>query len=126
MLGDAKVIAFVPSRDLQKAKSFYEQALGLTFVSQDPFALVFNANGVMLRIADVSSVKDFKPQPFTIVGWEVASLETTVHQLAGKGIPFERFPGTPQNDLGIWKSPSGAQIAWFKDPDGNTLSVTQM
>jgi len=126
MLGNAELIAFVPTRDLLKSRRFYEQTLGLEFVSEDPFALVFNAHGVMLRIANVSAVENFMPAPFTILGWRVPSAESTVRALREKGIEFERFPGMHQNPLGIWRSPSGAQVAWFKDPDGNILSITEI
>jgi catechol 2,3-dioxygenase-like lactoylglutathione lyase family enzyme len=126
MLANADLIAFVPTCDLQRSRRFYEQTLGLEFVSEDPFALVFNAHGVMLRIANVSNVKDFKPAGFTILGWRVSSAEGTVRALGEKGIKFERFPGMQQNALGIWHSPGGAHIAWFKDPDGNILSITQI
>ncbi|MGA2497831.1 MAG: VOC family protein [Tepidisphaeraceae bacterium] len=120
------MIAFVPTRDPQRSRRFYEQTLGLEFVSEDPFALVFRAHGVMLRIANVSTVKDFKPAPFSILGWCVSSAESTVRALGEKGIAFERYPGMHQNALGIWHSPSGAQVAWFKDPDGNLLSITEI
>jgi catechol 2,3-dioxygenase-like lactoylglutathione lyase family enzyme len=126
MLENADLIAFVPTRDPQRARRFYEKTLGLEFVSEDPFALVFNAHGVVLRIANVSTVKDFKPAPFTILGWRVSSAASTVRALREKGIEFERFQGMDQNALGIWHSPSGAQVAWFKDPDGNILSITEI
>src|SRR5437762_13167199 len=93
MLGAADVVAFVPTRDPQKAREFYEQTLGLEFVSEDPFAMVFNAHGVTLRIANVSGVKNFTPAPFTILGWQVASAEETVIGLGKKGLKFERFEG---------------------------------
>jgi catechol 2,3-dioxygenase-like lactoylglutathione lyase family enzyme len=125
MLANADLVAFVPTRDPKRSRQFYEQMLGLEFVSEDPFALVFDAHGVSLRIANVSSVPDFKPAPFTILGWRVSSAEGTVRALHEKGIDFERFPGMNQTDLGIWRSPSGAQVAWFKDPDGNILSITE-
>jgi catechol 2,3-dioxygenase-like lactoylglutathione lyase family enzyme len=126
MLRNADLIAFVPTRDPQKSRRFYEQTLGLEFVIEDPFALVFRAHGVMLRIVNVSNVKDFSPAPFTILGWSVSSVEDTVRGLSQHGIEFERFPGMDQNPLGIWRSPSGAQVAWFKDPDGNILSITEV
>jgi catechol 2,3-dioxygenase-like lactoylglutathione lyase family enzyme len=125
LLASAHVIAFVPTRNPAKARVFYEKTLGLKFVSEDPFALVFEAHGVVLRIANVSNVRDFKPAPFTILGWEVGNAEKTVEALTVKGVKFERFPGMNQNEVGIWDSPSGARVAWFKDPDGNTLSVTE-
>jgi catechol 2,3-dioxygenase-like lactoylglutathione lyase family enzyme len=125
MLGSADLIAFVPARDPAKARQFYEETLGLDFVSEDRFALVFNAHGTTLRIANVSEVKGFKPAPFTIVGWQVTNAGDTAGDLLKKGVQFERFPGMDQDAKGIWKSPSGAKVAWFKDPDGNILSITQ-
>ena len=126
MLATADLIAFVPTRNPQASRQFYEQILGLKFISEDPFALVFSANGVTLRIANVSTVKDFKPAPFTILGWQVPNAEQALRALHEKGIEFERFEGMNQNASGIWRSPSGAQIAWFKDPDGNILSITEL
>jgi catechol 2,3-dioxygenase-like lactoylglutathione lyase family enzyme len=126
MLSDSDVIVFVPTRETEKARQFYEHTLGLPFVSADRFALVFNANGVMLRVVNVSTVEGFKPAGFTILGWRVASTEKAVRELTDKGVKFERYPGMDQNELGIWRSPSGARVAWFKDPDGNVLSVTDV
>ena len=125
MLGSADLIAFVPTRDPAKARKFYEETLGLEFLSADPFALVFNAHGTTLRIANVSEVKDFRPASFTIVGWQVTNVSDTAGDLVKKGVRFERFPGMDQDPQGIWQSPSGARVAWFKDPEGNTLSITQ-
>ena len=125
MLGSADLIAFVPTRDPKQARKFYAETLGLEFISEDPFALVFNARGTTLRIADVSQVKEFKPAPFTIVGWQVTNVSDTLGDLARKGVRFERFPGMDQDAQGIWQSPGGAKVAWFKDPDGNILSITQ-
>lgn len=125
MLGSADLIAFVPTRDPAKARTFYEKTLGLKFVSEDPFALVFDANGVMIRIANVSSVSDFKPASFTILGWQVPNAQKAVDALTRKGVKFENFAGMKQDRSGIWDSPSGARVAWFKDPDGNTLSITE-
>lgn len=126
MLRSADVIAFIPTSDPARARAFYEKTLGLRFVTSDQFALVFEANGVTIRIANVSSVKGFKPAPFTILGWEVADIQKSVEDLTKKGVVFERFPGMDQDQLGIWNSPNGARVAWFKDPDGNTLSITQV
>ncbi len=126
MLGNADLIAFVPTRDPQTSRRFYEQTLGLEFVSEDPFALVFKANGIMLRIVNVSATAEFRPASFTILGWRVSSVESTVRALREKGIEFERYPGMQQDAQGIWRSPSGAQVAWFKDPDGNVLSITEI
>jgi catechol 2,3-dioxygenase-like lactoylglutathione lyase family enzyme len=119
------IVAFVPTRDPTKARAFYEGLLGLRFVGDDAFALVFDSNGVMVRIANVSSVDGFTAAPFTILGWLVDDIAGTVKALNKKGVKFERFPGMEQDQLAVWSSPSGAKVAWFKDPDGNVLSVTQ-
>jgi catechol 2,3-dioxygenase-like lactoylglutathione lyase family enzyme len=119
------IVAFVPSKNPTKARAFYEGILGLKFVSEDPFAAVFDANGVMIRVANVSSVKGFKPAPFTILRWLVDDIAKTVNGLSKKSVKFERFAGMDQDRLGVWNSPSGAKVAWFKDPEGNVLSVTQ-
>jgi len=126
MLASMDVIAFVPTRNPEKAREFFETTLGLRFVSDDKFALVFDANGVMVRVVDVSGVADYKPAPFTILGWSVSNVGKTVKDLQRKGVKFERFPGMEQDQLGVWSSPSGAKVAWFKDPDGNVLSLTEM
>jgi catechol 2,3-dioxygenase-like lactoylglutathione lyase family enzyme len=125
MLGDAELIAFVPTREPKKARRFYERTLGLEFVSEDAFAVVMRAKGVMIRIVNVSNVGEFRPWPFTILGWRVGNIEKAVAELGEKGIEFERFAGLEQDGMGIWKSPSGARVAWFKDLDGNVLSVTE-
>jgi len=125
MLASMDIIAFVPTRNPKKARQFFETTLGLRFVSDDQFALVFDANGVMVRVVDVSGVADYKPAPFTILGWSVSNADKTVKDLQQKGVKFERFPGMEQDQLGVWSSPSGAKVAWFKDPDGNVLSLTE-
>jgi catechol 2,3-dioxygenase-like lactoylglutathione lyase family enzyme len=124
ILGGSKLVAFAPSTDPAKARAFYETTLGLRLVSDDaPFALVFDANGTMLR---VTKVGEHKPAPFTMLGWEVVSIEDTVERLTAAGVAFLRYAGLNDTDpLGIWTSPSGARIAWFHDPDGNVLSVTE-
>jgi catechol 2,3-dioxygenase-like lactoylglutathione lyase family enzyme len=126
MLGSMDIIAFVPTRNREKAREFFEKTLGLRLVSDDQFALVFDANGVMVRVVDVSGVADYKPASFTILGWSVSDIGKTVKGLQKQGVEFERFPGMEQDQLGVWNSPSGAKVAWFKDPDGNVLSLTEM
>ena len=121
MLNSNKLVAFLLTKDKSRAKAFYADTLGLTFVRDDGFALVFNANGTMLRI---SEMKDFTPQKGTTLGWEVDDLPTAVRELIKRGIQFERF-GMPQDELGIWTAPGGDQVAWFKDPDGNLLSLSR-
>ena len=125
MLASAHLVAFVPATDLDGAHAFYEGVLGLRLVSADAFAVVFDANGVMLRVTDVSRVPQFRPQPFAVLGWEVLDVRTTVRALVAKGVAMKRYAGLPQDDDGIWTSPTGAQVAWFSDPDGNVLSATQ-
>jgi catechol 2,3-dioxygenase-like lactoylglutathione lyase family enzyme len=122
MLGSTNIIAFVPTRDSDKARAFYEGVLGLRFVEDDGFALVLDANGIMIRVA---KVPDFKPAQFTILGWQVSNIEKIVAALDAKGVHFERFGFLQQDSLGVWTSPTGAKVAWFKDPDGNVLSVSQ-
>ena len=115
-------MAFTASKQPEKARAFYTEVLGLTMVANEPMALIFEANGSMLRI---SVVKDFTPQPFTVLGWQVADIRSMYRELAGKRVTFENygFPGQDAED--IWTTPDGAQVAWFKDPDGNLLSLTQ-
>lgn len=122
MLDSYKIVAFVPTRDFKKARAFYEGTLGLRFVSEDGFALVMDANGTMVRI---SKVPEFKPHQFTILGWEVPNIEKVVAGLEERGIHFERYGFPGQDEQGIWTAPNGDKVAWFKDPDGNILSVSQ-
>ena len=124
ILGGSEVVAFAPTTDPAKARAFYEGILGLRLVADEkPFSLVFDLSGIMLR---VTTVQELKPQPFTILGWRVTALEATVDRLAAAGVRSERYPGVNDSDpRGIWNSPGGAHIAWFKDPDGNVLSVTE-
>jgi catechol 2,3-dioxygenase-like lactoylglutathione lyase family enzyme len=122
MLGSINIVAFVPTKDSDKARAFYEGILGLRFVKDDGFALVLDANGIMIRIA---KVKDFVPAQFTILGWQVSEIENVVQGLDKKGVHFEIFGFFKQDKLGIWTAPTGDKVAWFKDPDGNTLSVSQ-
>jgi catechol 2,3-dioxygenase-like lactoylglutathione lyase family enzyme len=124
ILGGSKLVAFAATTDPVKARAFYEDVLGLRLVEDaKPFALVFDANGTMLR---VTTVHEHHPQPFTVLGWEVESIQSTVEQLTAAGVVFQRYPGLNDSDpLGIWTSPSGARIAWFHDADGNVLSVTE-
>ena len=121
MLGSINIVAFVPTRDSEKARAFYEGVLGLRFVKDDGFALVLDANGIMVRVARAQ----FTPAPFTILGWQVTDIEKVVAGLQGKGVQFERFGFFEQDKLGIWTAPTGEKVAWFKDPDGNILSVSQ-
>jgi hypothetical protein len=96
--------------------------LGLRFIKDDGFALVLDAHGIMVRVA---KVPDFKPAQFTILGWQVPNIEETVRGLTKSGVHFELFGFFKQDELGIWTAPTGDKVAWFKDPDGNILSVSQ-
>jgi catechol 2,3-dioxygenase-like lactoylglutathione lyase family enzyme len=122
MLGSTNIIAFIPTRDSNQARAFYEGILGLRFVKDDGFALVFDANSIMVRIA---KAPEFKPLQFTILGWQVSNIEKMAADLQKKGVNFERFGFFEQDELGIWTAPSGDKVAWFKDPDGNMLSISQ-
>jgi catechol 2,3-dioxygenase-like lactoylglutathione lyase family enzyme len=106
MLADAAFIGFIPVRDLATARVFYEETLGLRVVDDTPFALVLDAGGTMLRVTPVPGLA---ARPFTIAGWQVPDIGATVRALAGRGVEFTRY---------------GDRIAWFTDPDGNTLSLT--
>lgn len=122
MLRTAKIIGFVATTQPEEAKRFYEQCLGLRLIEDTPFALVFETGNTTVRIQKVETLST---PPYTTLGWEVTNIAETVEQLSNNGVEFERFTGLPQNDAGIWQTPDGAQIAWFKDTDGNTLSITQ-
>src|SRR5581483_1660039 len=122
MFSSSKIVAFVPTRDAAKARAFYEGVLGLTFVKDDGFATVMEANGTKIRVA---KVPDFRPAQFTILGWEVPAIEDAVSELHQRGVQFEKFGFFKQDELGIWTAPTGDKVAWFKDPDGNILSLSQ-
>jgi len=122
MLAEHKLVAFLAVRNADNARAFYRDKLGLTLVSEDRFALVFDANGTMLRVTPVGEIPAVR---WTVLGWEAPDIEAAVRKLAGAGIAFEHFGGMGQDELGIWTAPSGDKVAWFKDPDGNTLSISQ-
>jgi catechol 2,3-dioxygenase-like lactoylglutathione lyase family enzyme len=122
ILDQSDVMAFVATTQSDKARSFYCGVLGMRFEEDSPFALVVSAPNATVRIQKVQA---FTPLPFTALGWKVANIRATVKQLLDEGVACERFAGMLQDDLGIWASPSGAQVCWFKDPDGNVLSLTQ-
>jgi len=123
MLGTEKIVAFIPTDDYDAARAFYEGVLGLRYVKSDGHAMVLDANGVMIRVTKVRG--EHKPFPWTIFGWQVSEIERTVAALAERGVQFERYGFFEQDALGIWTAPNGDKVAWFKDPAGNTLSVSQ-
>lgn len=122
MLESSAIIAFAPSTDLARARGFYEHILGLRFVEQSDFACVFDANGTMLRLTAVSEVAN---PGYTVLGWRVADIEQAVHALTLNGVTFTQYDGMDQDVNGIWTTPGGDKVAWFSDPDGNNVSLTQ-
>jgi catechol 2,3-dioxygenase-like lactoylglutathione lyase family enzyme len=123
VLADADLIAFAATTDLERARGFYEGVLGLPVVDHDGFAVAFDAHGTTLR---VTAVREMRPAPYTVLGWRVPDAAAAVRDLAARGVGTLRFEGMGQDEHGIWTAPSGARIAWFTDPDGNTLSVAQL
>jgi predicted enzyme related to lactoylglutathione lyase len=123
MLKSRPIVAFVATTDPKRAKAFYAKTLGLRLVSEDGFALAFDAGGTMLRVA---VVKTLQPAGYTVLGWIVPDVAKAARDLVKRGVMFQRYEGMPQDDLGIWSSPSGARVAWFSDPEGNTLSLTEL
>ena len=121
MLEHDEPIAFLATRNADVAREFYAGTLGLRFVADELFALVFDLAGVMLR---VFKVEDLQPARHTVLGWRVTDIAATVRELGARGGRFERFEGMSHDALGIWTSPTGARVAWFRDPDGNGLSLT--
>ena len=122
MLAQCDVIGFIPSKDAARARNFYEKTLGLRFLNDDMFAVVMESNGTMIRIVQV---KDFTPFPFTILGWKVENIEEEVATLIERGVSFKRYHWLEQSEAGVWTAPGDAKVAWFPDPDGNLLSLSQ-
>lgn len=122
MLTSSTLVGFVATTDLPRAGALYRDVLGLSVVEESPVATVFDANGASLR---VTAVEDFSPAPFTVLAWVVADIVTALDTLAARGLRFERFPGLEQDERGVWTTPGGDRVAWFKDPDGNVLSLTE-
>lgn len=122
MLGSAPLMAFVATDEPAASKAFYTQTLGLRLVADESFALVFDANGTPLR---VQKVREHTPLPYTVLGWIVADIAAVVRRLGTEGVHFERYGWFQQDATGVWTAPDGTKVAWFRDPDGNVLSLTQ-
>jgi catechol 2,3-dioxygenase-like lactoylglutathione lyase family enzyme len=123
LLNTCKLIAFIGTRDAKSAKEFYADRLGLRMLSNDGFALVFDAHGTMLRVTLVPKVM---ATGYTVLGWEVPDISAAALELSRAGVKLERYASMEQDELGVWTAPGGAaRIAWFKDPDGNVLSISQ-
>jgi catechol 2,3-dioxygenase-like lactoylglutathione lyase family enzyme len=122
VLGTSELVGFAATTHPELAKAFYRDVLGLRLIEDGAFAIVFDANGTMLRI---QKVEEHVPARHTALGWRVDDVRSKVDELVRKGVRFERYQPLPQDDRGIWRTPDGAEVAWFKDPDGNVLSLTQ-
>ncbi len=122
MLGSSDVIAFVAATDLARSRLFYQQTLGLPVASENEFACVFDAHGTMLRVTAVPAVS---PALHTVLGWRVTDIEAAARDLKDRGVAFIRYDSMDQDSTGIWTTPGGDRVAWFPDPDGNILSLTQ-
>ena len=122
MLQSSDVVAFVSTTDLDRGRDFYERVLGLRVIARNSFACVFDANGTMLRLTASATVAT---PGYTVLGWSVPDIAGTVASLTAEGVPVNRYEGMEQDEQGIWTTPSGDRVAWFTDPDGNVLSVTQ-
>jgi catechol 2,3-dioxygenase-like lactoylglutathione lyase family enzyme len=121
-LPDGELVAFVPTADLERSHGFYSGVLGLARIEASPYANAYDAHGTQLRVTRVDAPPG---AAFTVLGWNVPDLAAAVDALVARGVAFERYDGMDQDAAGVWTSPSGARIAWFKDPDGNTLSLSQ-
>lgn len=122
MLESSHIVAFAAATDLYRARAFYEQVLGLTVVEHSDFACVFDVNGTMLR---VTAVPEVCRAGYTVLGWRVTDITAAVRGLAARGVVFLRYDGMGQDSDGVWTAPGGDKVAWFADPDGNVLSLTQ-
>ena len=118
-----RMIGFVTTKDPARAREFYGGKLRFRFVSEDDFAIVYDANGTMVRV--VKGAKS-EPRQHTILGWESVDIAADVRELSARGVAFEQYGMSfmPQDELGIWTAPNGDKVAWFKDPDGNVLSLS--
>jgi catechol 2,3-dioxygenase-like lactoylglutathione lyase family enzyme len=122
MLSSAQLIGFVPATNLDRSRAYYADVLGLELQEAGPVACVFRSGPTMLRVIEVDGLR---PQPFTVLGWEVEDIDREIDQLMAHGVAFAVYDGLRQDSLGVWTSPNDDRVAWFTDPDGNTLSLTQ-
>jgi catechol 2,3-dioxygenase-like lactoylglutathione lyase family enzyme len=122
MLAAGKLVGFLLTKDYDQARAFFEDKLGFQFGSVDQYALVMRAGETSIRITKNSN---FTPIQGTVLGWEVQNIEAVVMWLKGRSVAFEKYPFVQDKELGIWTTPTGDKVAWFKDPDGNILSVSQ-
>lgn len=123
ILSSSAVATFIAASDIDAARDFYENKLGLTLVSEDDWGIMYDSNGTSVRLQ--KGVKDLKPQEFTVLGWHVKDIEAAKAELESRGVEFENYPWLPEGSGGIMTFPGGARVCWFKDPDGNVLSLDQ-
>lgn len=117
-------VTFIITCDRKIAESFYSETLGLPLLVDDGFAAVFDLAGVPLRVTEVPG---HTPSAHPVLGWQVADIVATVTELGARGVIFTIYDGMGQDELGIWTAPDGkAKVAFFNDPDGNGLSLTQV
>ena len=124
-LGSSPPIAFVPTGQPEAARLFYEQTLGLNFITDNDFAIVFHVGAHPQTMLRVVRTRNFSPAAHTVFGWAVEDLKQAVDELATKGVTFLRYNHFEQDQRNIWNAPDGSRVAWFKDPDGTTLSISQ-
>jgi catechol 2,3-dioxygenase-like lactoylglutathione lyase family enzyme len=122
MLSGARLTAFIASTDLARSEEFYVATLGLARQDANPYALVVDGGGTLLRI---TLVEERAAAEYTVLGWIVEDIAAAVDDLVAKSVTFTVYDGMGQDERGVWRAPDGTQVAWFKDPDGNTLSLQQ-
>jgi catechol 2,3-dioxygenase-like lactoylglutathione lyase family enzyme len=122
MVTGGTLVAFIATADAERSHAFYEGVLALTRVDATPFANVYAGGGTPLRVTVVPGVK---PRPYTVLGWEVPDISTAIATLTERGVEFKRYTAFAQDEMGVWTTPEGARVAWFQDPDGNLLSLTE-
>jgi catechol 2,3-dioxygenase-like lactoylglutathione lyase family enzyme len=123
MLSNERLVGFVATAVPGKSQEFYENTLGLQLLEISPYAMVFGTGSTTIRVQKVQSVV---VSGYTVLGCQVSNIARTVEELASRGVKFQRYEGMNQDEVGIWRTPDGAQVAWFKDPDGNALSITEL
>lgn len=122
-LASAKAITFILTRDREASKAWYANVLGLPVVGDDGFASVLDLNGTVLRITQIDG---YQASAHPALGWQVPDIAATIRTLVSRGVTMTIYEGFGQDALGVWTSPDGkAKVAWFNDPDGNVLSLTQ-
>ena len=123
MLSSEKLVGFVATAKPGEAREFYEKVLGLQLLENTPYALVFIAGTTTVRIQKVQTVV---VSGYTALGWQVRDIVSTVEALSKRGVRFQSYEGMTQSEAGIWRTPDGSSVAWFRDPDGNRLSITEL